>query len=308
MFSKNNTTVTFIFKILIAIFMFYSNHSFSQDFITVETLEDLEIKGNVVSVYEKEIAVKGERHNLIRKNVISETKYVIANDNKVLVEKQEIQGITTQFKYNSKNQIIEAFSFFTRDNSNAGKTNFYYDNFGNPTHEIIFSRRGNNRDSVAITVDKANNSIIRKFFNSNNEVYKTEEKFRNAAGKDTKIIQTTNSSTIRLIYEYDSTLTKIIEERWYLGEKLVQKIGFEYDEKGYLIKKIEFDDRNRQSFRTQYEYDILSGLVIGITTSRNNIISFEYNFDNNQNWVTKYEFYDDFPVRIIEREIIYKQP
>ena len=307
MLLKNNININIILKILLTVLLLCSNILYSQDFATVETLEDLEIKGNVVSVYEKEIAVRGERHNLIRRNVISEIKYFIIDDNKVLIDYHTIKGITTQYKYNSKNQLIEAVSFNTRDNSAAGKTTYHYDNLGVPTHEIIFSQRGNSKDSVAITLDKSNNSTVRKYFNSKNEIYKTEEKWRNAVGKDTKVIQTTNNSTIRLIYEYDSTLSKIVEERWYLGEKLVQKIIYEYNENGYLIRKIELDDKNRQSSSTHFEYDILSGLVITVRTARNTT-SYEYNFDNNNNWVTKYEFYDDFPVRIIEREIEYKQP
>ena len=287
------------------ILLFCATPLYSQDFAIIETVEDLEIKGNVVSVYEKEISVKGTRHDLIPRNVISEIKYLITTDNKVLIDYHRTRGIITQYKYNSKNQIVEVASFYTRDSSSAGKTIYYYDNFGNPTHEIIYSPRSNNRDSVAVTVDKSNNSITKKYFNSKNEVFKTEEKWRNAADKDIKFIQTTNNSTIRIIYEYDSTLTKMLEEKWYLGEKLVQRIKSEYNENGFLVRKIEFDDKNKQSAVIQYDYDILSGLVIEMKTSRNTT-NYEYNFDNNGNWITKYEFYDDYPVKIIEREIVYR--
>jgi hypothetical protein len=299
-----NTNSKILLAYLVVKLVFCSNLLYSQDFSTKETVEDLEIKGDVVSVYEKEIAVKGTKYDLIRKNVISEVKYFIV-DNKVFIDYYKNNGITTKYKYNSKNQVVEIYSFYSRDSSSAGTTSYYYDDSGNPTYEIIFSSKKKIQDSVYIFVDPLANFIIRRYFNNKKEIYKMEEKWYNAANKNTQTIQTINNSTTRLIYEYDSTLTKMIEEKWYLGNRLVQRIKYEYNDREHLIAKIELDEKGKQCALTQYEYDILSNLVVAMTTLKHTT-NYEYNFDNNDNWITKYEFYDDYPVKITEKKNKYK--
>ncbi|MPN42101.1 hypothetical protein SDC9_189657 [bioreactor metagenome] len=161
------------------------------------------------------------------------------------------------------------------------------------------------QDSIAFLANKQKNLTTRQHHNNKGELTKIEEITCNSAGKETKHVQTTNNSSIRLIYDYDSTLTRVLEERWYSNSKLIQRIKYIYNQKGYLDETIELDEKDKQLASTKYEYDILSGLVIGMKAQKH-VTNYEYNFDNNNNCTTKYEFYDDYPVKITEREIKYR--
>ena len=97
-----NFFATFCFVIIFSIF--FPLESLSQNFSELDEKEDLELKGDVIAVYEKVIAVKGTRHNLLRRNVISETEYQIIGE-KVLVKSVKIKGNITEYKYNATTSL-----------------------------------------------------------------------------------------------------------------------------------------------------------------------------------------------------------
>lgn len=275
-----------------------------QDPLEIMSTKDLQLVGNISSVREKVFVAKGTRYNLMRTNLISDTKYNITNDNKVLISSIQNKGTLTEYKYNSKNQLVEIANIYTRNNAPAGKTIYNYDRTGKLILELNYLKDGSLADSIVIFENAQTNRIIKNHHNSKGELFKTVEIKLNTAGKVERNLQTINNETTRIIFEYDSTLTKLAEERWYLGNKLMQRIQYIYNWKDDLIEKVELDENGKRSGLTQYEYDIISGLVISMKTSHH-FTSYEYNFDEYNNWITKYEFYNDVPLKIIEREIKY---
>ena len=290
---------------MLLVFCFIVNnfYSYSGNVIVKHSDKLLDISGDVKSVLEKEIIVKGERFDPIWRNVISETLYNIVSKDTALIQYTEVQGITSVYNY-SGYRLNEIVSHYTKKKDAAGKTTFHYNRNGEVAYELSYDRNGNFQDSIVIEQNKKENWIIRRYFNRMGNNFKNEEIWFNSKGKETKNIQHIGDNITRFVKLYDKLETNITEERWYLEKRLVQLIYYEYDSLGYLVKKIECDEKDKVLSTSEYTYDRISGLVTSIKTG-NNIISYEYNFDGNDNWIIKYEFYNDYPSKVIQREITY---
>jgi len=289
---------------IFCLLIFSVYYCFCEELPFYQSLDNMGIKGKVKSIIEKETTVKGSRHDLIRKNVTSESKYEVISEDLVLIKKYNYLGVTSRFKYNSNHKVIEVTNTYSKNNNPAGQTKYYYDKNEILQYELVYSRSGKLTDSIVFFYDNNNHSTIKKHFDTSGFNFRTEEIWLNSKEKEIKKIQIIGNDNTRIIYNYDSTNVLLQEEKWYLNEKLVHIILFEYNENGFLEKKIEKDEKGIVSNISTYEYDIISGLVISIKSGEN-ITSFEYNFDHNNNWIVKYEFFDDYPVKIIEREIEY---
>ncbi|MCL2039768.1 MAG: hypothetical protein FWG85_04990 [Bacteroidetes bacterium] len=291
--------------IVILLSFFYCCNVFSQYNIATKKLNDLELKGEIESIKIKETIIKGPKDNLVRKNVLSDVEYKVVNSEKVVPIKHIEQGIVCNFKYNNSWQIVEIENkYLEKYNVSAGKKTYNYDKNGNLKYELSYDKNNNLIDSIDVLHD--NDTVIKTFYNANNERFKCEKILYNKHNKELINIQEIGGYKTKLVYEYDSTGYKKISEKWYLDNKLVQSIRYNYNERGNLISKIDCDEKEKEGATTLYEYDLITNLVTSIKTS-DNLTTYDYNFDVNDNWTVKYEYYDDYPVKVIEREIKYKE-
>ena len=295
-------------KRIIIIFLlsfFYCYNIFPQYSIVTKKLNEFELKGEIENIKIKETIIKGPKDNLVRKNVISDVEYKVVNSEKVLTIKHIEQGIICNFKYNSSWQIIEIENkYLEKYNVSAGKKIYNYDKKGVLKYELSYDKNNSLIDSIVVL--HKTDTVIRTFYNANKEQFKCEQIVYNEHNKELINIQEIGGYKTKLIYEYDSTGVKKISEKWYMDNKLVQSIRYNYNERGNLISKIDYDEKEKEGATTLYEYDLITNLVTSIKTS-DNFTTYDYNFDINDNWTVKYEYYDDFPVKITEREIKYKE-
>ncbi len=284
---------------------FYWGDVFSQYNVATKNLNELELTGKIESIKIKETIIKGPKDNLIKKNVLSDIEYKVVSNEKVLPIKHIEQGIICNYKYNNSWQIIEIENkYLDKYNVSAGKKIYNYDKNGVLKYELGYDKNGNLIDSIAVL--SKNDTLVRTFYNANNEQFKREEIVYNKHNKELLNMQEIGGYKTKLMYEYDSTGVKKISEKWYLDNKLVQSIRYNYNERGHLVSRIDCDEKEKEGATTFYEYDLITNLVTSIKTT-DNITIYDYNFDANDNWTVKYEYYDNYPVKMVEREIKYKE-
>ena len=293
-----------LIRTTILILILYGN-AFSRHNELVKKLEDLELSGNIESVKIKETAVGGQKFSLIRKYVISDIEYkIISSENKAFSIKHIEQGIVVTYKYDNEWQIKEIENkYLEKYNVLAGKKTYHYDN-KILSYELDYGKDGKMKDSIAVSYD--NQTKVKLFYTANKEFYKKEIINYNEQFNELANSQEIGGTSTLIICEYDSTGTKKILDKWYLDDKLVQTIKYNYDEKGFLINTSEFDEKGHEGSITNFEYDLITGLITTIKTGEN-ITTFDYNLDINDNWIVKYEYYNDYPVKIIERTIKYNE-
>ncbi len=272
---------------------------------TILVKSNFGLKGDVVSFKEKNYSAKNIEGRLENKRFISSYEYKIIGD---LVLKTVVKqdAIITNFFYNEKNQLIEVSDMSLKDGSFEGKKLYFYDANNKPILELQYNSIGVLRDSIVITTNDDMTEITEIAYNpKTNKFLNKIDKRYNKFNKIDKKVRTTNESSTRFLYKYDS-LGNLLVEKWFLNNELSQKNEFLYDSKGNMIIRKEYDEKENLFNTIEYSYDPISGLELEI---RDNLhtIKFEYNFDNYGNWIVRYEFYDGTPTNITEREIEYKQ-
>ena len=295
-------------KIIIVIFILTSiccKNIFAQHNNLAKKLEDLNLAGDIKTIRIKETAVKGPKYSLIRKHIISDVEYKVVLNDKVLPIKHIEFGIVCNYRYNELWQLVEAENkYLDKYNVSAGKKVYHFDSKGTLKYELDYNKNGFLKDSIAVSYN--NNTVIRTFYTAQKEFFKREEITYNEQGKELINIQEIGGSRTRIANEYDSTGSNKVLEKWYLENRLIQTIKYNYDERGFLISSQTFDERGAEGGITHFEYDLITGLITSIKTEMSTTI-FDYNFDVNDNWIVKYEYYNDYPVKVIEREIVYKE-
>jgi len=271
---------------------------------TVLTKSNFGLKGDVVSFKEKKYSAKNIEGRLENKRFISSHEYKVIGDIVFkTVEKKE--STVTNYFYNDRNQLVEISNMSLRDGSFEGKRLYFYDSIGNPTLELQYDARGALCDSVVVTTnDNATEITEITYHPKNGKFLNRIDKRYNKFNKIDKKVKTYHESSFRFLYKYDS-LGKLIIEKWFHNNNLSQKNEFIYDQNNYLIKRLEYDENEKLFNTIEYLYDPISGLELEIKDGRN-VTNFEYNFDSHGNWIVCYEFYNNTPSGITEREIEYK--
>ena len=156
------------------LFLLFSSTKATQNYHFI-TIKELSMKDNIVSIVEKETLVKGERHDLIIKNVNSETFYDIISGDTAIIKTQIHQGITSNYFYSKDNKLVELNNTNTRNANPTGKTTYHYDNKGNLKYELVFSASGRLKDSIATDYNPNELSKVKSHFTRDGHKYKTEE-------------------------------------------------------------------------------------------------------------------------------------
>jgi hypothetical protein len=276
---------------------------YSQDMEIKPTISKLELVGNVEALTVREIVAKGTKFNLIRRNTTSEAKYIKGKDACMFLQSYKQSYTFSKYDYNQDNNIQSIINYNLKDSAITSKTLYFYKN-NDPNYELVYEK-DSLVDSIAIQYDPVNNHTIRKHYYNGRQL-RTEDISRNAHDEIIQHIQMRGDSYTKLTYRYDKSGTRLLEEAWYLGTKKVQSVKYKYDDKHWLINKTEYDADNEETVIYEYEHDILSGNVTSIKNGEH-LTEYEYNYDNIGNWTTKYEFYDGYPVKITERDIVYKK-
>ena len=273
---------------------------------TILLKSESDLKGDIISFKDNVYSARNLGGKIENKNFISSNEYKIINDT-ILIVTSKIPGTINNYFYNSINKLSEIITNSTSDGSIKEKHIIYYDTSNKyPKLKLKYNSNKKLQDSIIITFNKDKKELQETSYSTKNgNVLYTIVKRFNDNGQIDKKVRTTNESNIRFLYKYDSINKKIIDEQWFLNNKIVQKIKYIYNDKAKIIKQIEYDEEKIRH-QLEYTYDPIYGVLLEII-SKEHITKYKYNFDNNGNWIVRYEFYDGFPVKITERKIEYKK-
>lgn len=296
----------FLFIILFILQLFFNNNTIYAMNDTILLKSESDLKGDIISFKDNVYSARNLGGKIENKNFISSNEYKIINDT-ILIVTSKIPGTINNYFYNSFNKLSEIITNSTSDGSIKEKHIIYYDTSNKyPKLKLKYNSNKKLQDSIIITFNKDKKELQETSYSTKNgNVLYTIVKRFNDNGQIDKKVRTTNESNIRFLYKYDSINKKIIDEQWFLNNKIVQKIKYIYNDKAKIIKQIEYDEEKIRH-QLEYTYDPIYGVLLEII-SKEHITKYEYNFDNNGNWIVRYEFYDGFPVKITERKIEYKK-
>ncbi len=297
-------------KYLSTFFLIYALSSFvlkgTVDTITYKV--DFGLKGNIVSFEERKYSTRVNKGNLANRKFVSSYKYKVIGDIVQPISAKENRAITN-YSYNAVNRLIEARTKSLKTGSITAKTLYIYDNIDDlfPKLKLIYNSKGQAEDSVVIFYNHKKKEVTYTSYAPKNGKFLSKITYRyNKKGQIDKKVSETQASSFRYLYKFDKKYNKVIEEKWFSNNNLVQKIEYKYNKHGYLHKCTKFDSDEELCSEIEYMYDPISWLVLEVRQGKH-IRKYEYNFDENDNWIVKYEFYDNLPMFITERKIKYKK-
>jgi len=191
------------------------------------------------------------------------------------------------YKYDDKRNRIEE-NIYKSDGSLSRKITFKYDYKGNQFEEKWCNSDGSLYEKRNNKYDKKGNQIEQKLYNSDgNFVSKNNSKFDGKGNRiEWNLYNPDGSLFSKNTSKYDDKGNNI-EFNSYLSDenfsKGDEKITYKYNDKGNPIEMIVYNSDGRLDIKRTYEYE----------------------YDNESNWILQIIFDDKIPQYILEREIEY---
>jgi len=216
-------------------------------------------------------------------------------------------GLNSYLSLNSyENNNIISSERFSQDLSPSYKTKFSYDDNGNCTKKSGFDENGEVKYVVKYIFEE-NNCIKETRFNKEGNI-KYVKKFKYE--KNNKIEETKydDKGFIKSRYENKYYSNGIIKEAKSFSEDGELYFHKYYDKSGYGLKTIYYKD-NEIDYIWKYLKDEFGNTIQSTKNDENDLevlkYTYDFEYDNKNNWIKKTTFRNEVPDRIIEREIKY---
>ncbi|HLO91113.1 MAG TPA: hypothetical protein VK172_08115 [Lentimicrobium sp.] len=267
---------------LITIFLvFTTNLLCGQSFLDKE----LKFVGNVKAVYYLEFKVIEKDDKILKGDTIecSYLKYEFDNKNRLLSEEYCLLDLFTsyKYKYDRNGRLID------RTNFNHLDRKYVYDSTGNQVKELMYDSEG------------LMGYWSYKYDNNGNKIERT-----GYLGDD---------FVERWKYEYDQDYKKIIEfmvgaEPYNNPSDMVKT--YEYDNDGRLISSVWTDPKTKTTSVDKYKYNVKGDIIEHYNKNDfqrgiEELKTFNYQYDQNGNWIQRIEYINARPITITERKIEY---
>ena len=216
-----------------------------------------------------------------------------ADDKKNDLTRHNLNG-NVKSTYEVSFEAIEKFGEITKG---SNRQKYYIDNFeqwhvqneyddnGNRIERNIYSSDGELIFKYICEHDDNGNSIEQNRYNSEGKLdEKWTSKF-DAKGNEIKsnLFNSESKLVSKYTFEYDDKENMIEMNYYNYDDELISIMTYEFDDNGNLIEENKYD----KDGELEDEF------------------SYEYKFDDKENWIQKTIFEDDKPTFIIEREIKY---
>ena len=188
------------------------------------------------------------------------------------------------YKYNEKGYNNET-NRYDPDGGLITKRIYKYDENGNMIEKIMYRADGSLRDKYVYKYDKNGNRIEKSEYNSDEElkrkyIYKYDEKGNRIEKSKYK---SDGNLRYKYIYKYDEEGNSIETSKYKSNESLDFKFTNKFDENGNKIESNKFNSEG--SLKSEWNY--------------------EYQYDEQGNWIKKVGFENGTPTYIREREFEY---
>lgn len=275
-------------------------------------LQNMKLNGPVKSIIEKEYLAVDKFGEVLKGDIEGHEQQ---NFSKNGFRTEELSFGPNDFVarrtiYNEKGERKESYDY-AEDRSIEEKTEFVYNDDGLIVKENCFNSEGKIIRAVILKYNEAGEEVERSTYDENGNLDRKEVTNYNENGKiaEKKTYKSDGSLESRFTCDYnqkgDMTFKYYNED----GELTLEN-NYIYDENGNTVQEnsastgaylnytskqlISYDDFGEVIKRTSY----VNGDLKSETT-------YEFEFDQNKNWVKKTEFENRIPQEIIEREIQY---
>jgi hypothetical protein len=251
-----------------------------------------------------------QKENTNTFKTITEASYSSKRSGELTREKALNQKINRKEIYNEQGNLIEYWRYET-DGTIYEKTKLTKKKEGKLIKSITFDKNGNLKKDTATVFDKNGKIIEYKTYNSDDELISLQKNEYDTNGNR---ISLTNSNvksnrTFKTTNEYNSKNQQIKETDFKPDGTIKDVRTYKYDTKGNEIEselsrpngdytKFISTYNEQNHILTQYWYD-----KDGKQKHSNN---WEYNYDKNNNWITKKRFSKGELGYVWERQIEYK--
>tara|TARA_R110001583_G_scaffold6249_5_gene32213 strand:- start:1544 stop:2614 length:1071 start_codon:yes stop_codon:yes gene_type:complete len=239
-------------------------------------------------------------------------------ESKATAEYNEFSKLITRSRYYGENDKPYETQTYIYDENNRIKKLI----IGGDIYEYFYSKKGvlnqmnrliNGNQLVQSTFYNDKEKIIKKLtYDYNKNITSTGSYIYD---RNSNLINYTSIDGDGIIK--NATETKynnknlVLEEIKYKGKKEVsRKEVSEYDKKGKLTLVINYNSKGKVTRKVKYEYDKKGNIIEHLTFFQNSEtpddrISYSYEFDKYNNWVTKNYLENDKPKYVFKRKISY---
>lgn len=208
--------------------------------------------------------------------------------------------------YNERNQIISV-DCYNLDGSREGKWITQYDNFGNLISEKSFDPDGSL--SYQLTYEyNADRKIIRQFESGSNafSLHLSNTFKYDSQGNEIESIKHEEDGTqpMKWISKYDSN-NNIIDKTCFTNRIYPTSAGDNMISRGEKLNNGEFAFDSRTTYMYDNKCNIIEEKSLSDNGNSNNVLTYSYVFDNQNNWISKTESLNGIPQYILERVLVY---
>ncbi len=240
--------------------------------------------------------------------IIEETSYILkeVNDEVVKGERELVDTwggeFDTKYWYNSLGLIVTKKSYVLKD-----KTYYNYDNNWNLIEEVTSDLSGEYKIQKFMTYNNEGEILTEDYYNSMYPGNVTTT-FIYYKGKLVEKIRINNHGDLveRSTFKYDGMNLVI---NLYCGLDIYSISTYKSDSNENIIEINEYFPGDSTSDKSQYKYDEYGNDIEDIsefqTFDYKSLSNYVYEYDKNNNWITKIEFDSLIPIRIVERKIVY---
>lgn len=275
------------------------------------------LKGNVISF--EEVSYKadykfGEVIEVKREwdYEYENDKYIIFNKGGFIIEeyyfnpKYSFGGYTT-FEYDKNNRISNEKEYF-QDSTLSYITFYKYDFSGNIEEKTRYDSEKNIIEKVFYEYN-INGDKEKEIFNYNERKWK--EIVFNHLGNEIEITRydTLGAISSKRKYKYDDKGNRI-ESTWFLSDGNLSSLKKSvYDDNNKLISSIDYNSDGEKNSEYNYAYDEQGNPIeikwIYHFLNTSETTTYEYDYDDFNNWINRIEYKDNIPQFIVRRIIGY---
>jgi hypothetical protein len=279
-------------KIFIALFFGFLFVGFTLKVINDSDLRQMKLNGKVKSI--KEISYKAkDDFGEIKKGVRArrdfwKEDYIIVFNNK--------GNKIEEKKYSTDGGLKEKIIYKYNGNTNKTEERYYKQN-GSLDYKLSYKYEENILTEIN-RVDP-NDKLVYKIklkYDSNNNL---QEKTR---------VSDKGRPIFKYIYYYNKKGYKIKAKayNYYNNKKLYWIRTYDYNERGDLIEKKEYDENKELTSKTIFKYNDKGNIKKEYKPNDNqDHWSYSYKYDKNENWIRKTIYNNEIPQYIVERTIEY---
>ncbi len=218
------------------------------------------------------------------------------------------QSAYQTFAYDEKGRLIEQ-SFFGEGTQLLQKKVLKYTDKGLLAEATLYDAEGKILEKHSYEYDTPKSKNMLSFYKADGTLLSKEIEKLNTQGQPIE----------KAAYRADGSTSQkeLYNEQRLLVEKIIyntngeveEKYSFEYNEQGQLIATIIQKSKDSSPVKHTFEYDERGLLSMEKELREDGTVasqrSYLYQYDTQQNWIQRIEFYDEKPMYLLERSIEY---